>query len=409
MRVFIVTQYFWPENFRINDLALGLLERGHQVTVLTGSPNYPLGSFFEGYGYFNKPEDYHGVKILRVPLISRGNGSGARLAINYLSFVVSACLMGPFLCREKYDLILVFQMSPVTQGLPALLLKRLYKLPIFFWVQDLWPESLSATGAIRSEPILRLVGKMVSFIYRRCDKILIQSRSFLDSIMQLGGDPDRIHYFPNSAEDIFTKPSCDTSDLPALPTGFRVMFAGNIGAAQDFQTILAAAEKLQQDTEIKWIMIGDGRMRQWAEAEAEKRGLANVHFFGRFPLETMPSFFTQADAMLVTLKKEPIFALTIPSKVQSYLACSKPVIAALDGEGARVIDSSGAGFTCSAESPDDLAQAVLRMYRISLEEREEMGKQGRAYYNENFEREMLLDRLEQWMTELAAERGRGQK
>lgn len=404
MHVLIVSQYFWPENFRINDLALGLLERGHQVTVLTGSPNYPAGSFFKGYGYFNRPDKYHGIKILRVPLIPRGKGGGVRLALNYLSYAVSACLMGPFLCREQYDLILVFQMSPVTQGLPALLLKKLHKSSIFFWVQDLWPESLSAAGAVRSKFILGLVGKLVSFIYKRCDRILIQSRSFHDSVVKLGGDPRCIHYFPNSAESIFTDTPTSSEELPALPMGFKVMFAGNIGAAQDFETILDVVEKLQGAKDIHWIIVGDGRMRHWAETEVARRRLNNVNFLGRFPLQLMPSFFAQADAMLVTLKKEPIFALTIPSKIQSYLACGKPVIAALDGEGSNVVNSAGAGFACPAENPGAFAQAVLNMYHSSIQEREEMGKRGRAYYEANFDREMLLDRLECWMKEFESKK-----
>lgn len=401
MHILIVTQYFWPETFRINDLALGLLERGHQVTVLTGVPNYPNGAFFDGYGYINKREDYHGVKVIRVPLLPRGKAGGVQLALNYFSFALTATILAPFLCRGKFDQIFVFEPSPITVGIPALLMKKLKSAPMLFWVQDLWPESLSATGAVKSKALLALVALLVKFIYQRCDKILIQSKSFFSSIQQLTGETEQIVYFPNSAESLFLTHLSAATPIPSLPEGFKIMFAGNIGAAQDFETIVAAAEKLRRHNDIHWIIIGDGRIRGWAETEAKKRGLINnIHFLGRFPLETMPAFFAQADVMLVTLKKEPIFALTIPSKIQSYLACSRPVIAGLDGEGAKVIDAAGAGFTCPGEDPDALAQTVFKMYEMSQVEREKMGMSGRRYYDANFDRAMLLDRLDLWMNEL---------
>lgn len=401
MHILIVTQYFWPENFRINDLALGLLERGHRVTVLTGAPNYPDGSLFDGYGYLNKRQDYHGVNVLRVPLIPRGNGGSVRLALNYISFAVMASVLGPFLCKGKFDQIFVYEPSPITVGIPALILKKSKSAPILFWVQDLWPESLSATGAVRSKVVLALVANLVKFIYQRCNRILIQSKSFFDLVLQQGGEKDRIFFFPNSAEGLFTTPSSATPPIPPLPEGFKIMFAGNIGAAQDFETIIDAAKRLQCHKDIHWVIVGDGRMRGWAEEEVKKQGLSdNVHFLGRYPIEAMPAYFSHADVLLVTLKKEPIFALTIPSKIQSYLACGRPIIAALDGEGANVIEEAGAGFTCPGGTPDLLAQTVLKMYKTSKHEREKMGASGREYYKANFDRDMLIDKLEGWMKEL---------
>ncbi|MEI8356088.1 MAG: glycosyltransferase family 4 protein [Deltaproteobacteria bacterium] len=404
MHILIVTQYFWPENFRINDLVAGLVDRSHKVTVLTGIPNYPEGSFFPGYGLCsNFSQEYKGCKVLRVPLIPRGKGGGIRLALNYLSFVLSACLLAPIRCRDKYDVIFIFEPSPVTVALPALVLKTLRKVPVMFWVQDLWPESLAATGAVSSGRVLALVSKIVKFIYRRCDKILITSRSFRKSIELHGVSTEDILYFPQSAEDVFqivTEKQL-VAELDSIPQGFRIMFAGNIGAAQDFNTIIQSAYKLKEHVDIHWIIVGDGRMREWAENEVKNFGLSNkFHFLGRHPLEAMPVFFSHADALLVTLRKEPIFSLTIPAKIQSYLACGRPIIAALDGEGAKVINASEAGFSCPAESPDDLAQIVLKMYETSKPERESMGAKGRIYYEANFDREMLLDKLEGWMKDL---------
>lgn len=405
MNILIVSQYFWPENFRINDLALGLLERGHNVTVLTGCPNYPQGKFFDGYGLFNRKEDYYGVKVVRVPLVPRGKGSGVRLALNYLSYAMSASTLGPLLCNEKIDLIFVFQMSPVTMGIPALVFKKLHDAPIVFWVQDLWPESISATGFIKSKSILQLIGRLVRYIYQGCDRILIQSEAFLDSVAQKGVRKSDIYYYPNYAEQLYQpmSASSERADEISMPSGFRVMFAGNIGVAQDFGTILKAAELLRVEKDIHWVILGDGSMLSWVKNQIVERNLTNsVHLLGRHPPESMPTFFTLADVMLVTLKKDPIFELTIPSKLQSYMACAKPIIAALDGEGAKIVEDAGAGLSCPAEDPEGLARQVLTMYRMSKLTLNEMGETGRKYYEANFERDMLIDRLNVWMGEITS-------
>lgn len=401
----IVSQYFWPENFRINDLAAGLVERGHEVTVLTGIPNYPQGRFFSGYGWFRKTrEEYKGVRILRVPLVPRGNGSGIRLALNYLSFALSASVLSPFLCRGKYDLIFVFEPSPITVGLPALVLKKLKSIPILFWVQDLWPESLSATGAVRSPRILSWVERLVRFIYQGCDRILVTSRAYFPSIQGIGVDSKKLLYFPQSVEDLYQPVTAEpgSAEHTLMPEGFRVLFAGNIGAAQSFETILDAAERLTAYPGIQWIIVGDGRMCAWVEAEVQRRNLTGtVHLLGRHPVESMPRFFALADVLLVTLRKEPIFALTIPGKIQSYLACGKPIIASLDGEGSNLVREALAGLTCPAEDSDALADTVLAMSQMPQAQREEMGRCGNRYHAANFARSVLISKLESWMIEVS--------
>ncbi len=409
MKVLIVTQYFWPEEFRINDLALGLRERGHEVTVFTGKPNYPGGRFFSGYGYFGRArEDFHGVRVIRVPLVPRGSGSPLRLVVNYLSFALSGSLLAAFRCTGDYDAILVYEPSPVTVGLPALVLKRAKRAPLLFWVQDLWPDTLSATGAVRSAGILNLVGRLVRFIYRRCDLVLVQSRAFTASVEALGVAPRKIRYFPNSAESLYRPVAAGAQASPEarlLSGGFRVVFAGNIGAAQDFETILSAAEQLRAERDIHWNILGDGRLQAWVADEITRRKLGDtVHLLGRHPVESMPRFFAHADAMLVTLKPDPVFALTIPSKLQSCLACGRPIVAALDGEGARVVTESGAGIAVPSGDAAALAEAVARLHRLPAPQREAMGSKGRQYFEQHFERELLLTRLEQWMNEAAAER-----
>lgn len=402
MKILIVTQYFWPEMFRINDLATGLVDRGHAVTVLTGIPNYPDGRLFKGYSLFkNLRQNYHGAKVVRVPLVPRGKGGGGRLALNYLSFALFASLLAPFVCRGQYDIIFVYEPSPITVGLPALVLKKIKSAPVFFWVQDLWPESLSATGAIKNKSVLELVGKLVCFIYRGCDRLLIQSPAFAPLIEKQGVHPDKIRYFPNSVEKTYKPAVLHIEEIEeVLPIGFRIVFAGNIGAAQDFGTILSAAEMLKKYSDIQWIILGDGRKSGWVREQVELRGLSDsVHLLGRYPLEAMNGFFAQADAMLVTLKKDPIFAATIPSKIQSYMACGKPIIAGLDGEGSRLVVGSGSGLASPAEDVSALAKSVLLLYEMPQEKRDEMGMRGRKYCETNFERNMLLGRLEVWMEE----------
>lgn len=403
MKILFISQYFWPENFRINDLVLGLHQKGHDITVLTGRPNYPQGRFFPGYAYFNRRvEDYEGVRVIRVPLIPRGQGKTIQLIINYLSFTLFASVLGPLYCRGRFDLIF-FSLSPFTEGIPALIFKKMKKNRAVYWAQDIWPESLSATGNVRSPFILNLIRLMIRSIYRGCDLILTQSRVFSSYVEREGIPPEIIRYLPNSAEELYEPMSLpeDAPEQAKMPSGFRIVFAGNIGAAQDFGTILHAAERTKSNKEIHWVIIGDGRMRSWVEEQVGARGLSDTfHLIGRYPMEMMPRFFSLADVLLVTLKRDPIFAMTIPGKVQSYLACARPIIAALDGEGARVVEEAGAGLSCQAENPDALAETVLKMYHMTSAERDAMARQGRIYFERNFERQMLLNRLERWLSEL---------
>jgi colanic acid biosynthesis glycosyl transferase WcaI len=403
MRVLIVSQYFWPENFPINDLARGLRQRGHDITVLTGMPNYPEGRFYPGYKPFSIRKDYYdGIKIVRVPMVPKGNGNAVRMLLYYWSLALAACLLMPFLFRKNVDLVFVYQPSPITVGLPALVLKAMEKTPVWIWVQDLWPETLAGTGMVRSAFILRLVDRLVRFIYSKCDRVLVQSQAFAPRIVNKGVARERIRFFPNSAQEVYkpTVVESDASERNLMPQGFRVLFAGNIGRAQDIPTILSAAEKLKQEREIHWVILGDGPMRPWAEERIRARGLEKtVHLLGRYPEQAMPRFFSLADVLLVTLKKDPVFAITIPSKIQSYLACGRPIVAALDGEGSRVVNESGGGVAVPAGDADALAEVVLKMYGMPKADLERMGRLSREYSETHFERNTLLDRLDRWMKE----------
>ena len=392
MKLLILSQYFWPENFRINDVVEGLASRGHAVTVYTALPNYPSGRFFPGYGFLGPwKEAYKGAELRRVPLVPRGQGGPVRLALNYLSHALMATLLAPFRVRGAFDAILVYEPSPMTIGIPARALRALTRAPLVFWVQDLWPESLSATGAVRSRAVLALVDRLIKWIYRGCDRVLVQSEAFIPSVQAHGVPRERIRYLPNSAEAFYRRLP------PETHPGFRVLYAGNIGAAQDFPTILAAAQRLR---DVEWIIVGDGRLRPWVDSVVKARGLTNVRLLGQRPAEEMPRLFAQADVLLATLRREPIFAYTIPSKIQSYLACGRPVIAAMEGEGSRIIRSAGAGWAVPPEDPDALAEAVRAASRLARSELDAMGNRGEAWFREHFEREKLLSRLEGFLQEI---------
>jgi colanic acid biosynthesis glycosyl transferase WcaI len=400
VRLLVVSQYFWPENFRINDLVAELVARGHQVTVLTGYPNYPAGAFFPDF--VSDPSrfaSHAGASIVRVPMLARGKG-GLRLMLNYASFAVSATVLGLWRLRgQSFDAVFAYEPSPITVGLPAVALRRVKKAPLTFWVLDLWPETLSAIGVLRSPFLLALVGKLVSFIYRRCDLILAQSRSFVANIRRYAGPASEVVYCPQWAEAVFDLDAVAAAPEVTPAEGvFSIMFAGNIGDAQDFPAILAAAELLKDRADIRWLIVGDGRLSGWLAEQVQARGLGHcVHLLGRFPVERMPSFFKHADAMLMSLKDEPIFAMTIPGKLQSYLAAGRPLLAMLNGEGADVVSRAGAGLTCAAGDHHGLAQAVAAMAALTPAQRCAMGARGLQASAEQFERAALITQIEHWL------------
>lgn len=401
MRILVVTQYFWPENFRINDLVSELVRRGHHVTVLTGVPNYPDGHVFPAFkSDASQFSQYNGASVHRVPMLPRGKG-GLRLLLNYLSFAFSASTVGAWKLRgQKYDAVFAYEPSPVTVGLPAVTMQFTKNAPLLFWVQDLWPETLQAVGAVKSPLVLLAVSKLVSFIYKRCDLILAQSKSFIPQILKYAPPTTPVVFFPNWSEKMHNSGEVKSApEVPSAPDFFSVMFAGNIGEAQDFPAILAAAEILKGQA-IRWLIVGDGRMASWVAQEIKARGLQDhVLMLGRFPPERMPSFFQHADALLVSLKDEPIFAMTIPSKLQTYLSASIPVVAMLNGEGADVVRESGSGITCRAGDHESLAKAVLQLSQTTPEERLEMGRKGRELSLREFDRDTLISRLEGWIGE----------
>lgn len=400
LKILVVTQYFWPENMRINNMVDGFITKGHEVTVLTGVPNYPEGQVFSNYR--ENPEQfssYGGARIIRVPMLARGRRS-ITLILNYFSFFASASVVGAYkLRREEFDSVFVYAVSPIMSAIPALVIGWLKKAPVFIWVLDLWPETLGAVGVVKSKTLLSLVGRLVSWIYNRADYLLLQSQAFDESVKKYctrSISKDRLVYFPSWAEDDFSGKDGSSSDLLERDDSlFTIVFAGNLGEAQDFPAILDAVQAIRHELPVRWVIVGDGRVSEWLGKRVTELGLTNVLLLGRHPLEKMPALFSAADALLVSLKTNEVFEKTIPGKVQAYLASGKPVIAMIDGEAARVVTESGAGMACGSGDAHGLAQIVRSMSQLAPEERQQMGKAGRQFYLEHFSKVKLFDRLEE--------------
>ncbi len=396
MKILFISQYFYPETFKGNDIVFDFVKRGHEVTVLTGKPNYPEGEFYKGYGFFKKNKEViHGVRIIRTPIYPRKNGKGINLVLNYISFVFFSYFACLFRIKGKYDLIFVQQLSPVTMALPGVWLKKKFNIPLYLWVLDLWPESVLATSNFKNHTIIRFIENIVKKIYNQSDVILISSKYFESSIKEkLINKNKEIVYLPNWAEDVFTnKTSKSALSIPKLPVGFNIMFAGNVGESQDFETIMKAAE-LTWSHGINWIIVGEGRKLDWIKEQIQLRQLSSVYLLGRYSVETMPGLFNKADVMLVSLKDEPVFSLTVPAKIQAYMASSKIILGSLNGEGNVIINESECGYAVNAGNPELLSEKAVLLKNLSANKIIEMQMKSKLYYDNNFSKKTLFDSLE---------------
>jgi glycosyltransferase involved in cell wall biosynthesis len=410
MKLLIVSQYFWPENFLINDFVRKLAEQGHEVTVATGKPNYPDGKIFPGYKAQGIQRECYldDVDVVRAPIWPRGTSNGLNLALNYVSFVFSGLLCFPWLLRARsFDAILVFAPSPITQAVPAILLKWLKRAHLAVWVQDLWPESLAATGFVRNRSVLKAVGWGVRLIYAMSDTLLLQSRAFLAPVTKYAA-PDKLVYFPNSMDPDLRSSSVDV--LPAelrevLARRFCLVFAGNIGKAQAIETLVEVAVLLQTDPDVRLVLVGSGSRLDWARGQKERLKLDNLILPGRFPVNAMPQLFEAASALLVSLKNNEGLADTVPSKIQAYLAAGRPIGAALRGEGGAVVAEAQAGLVCEPENAEALADCIRRMRDLEPQSRALMGRRGRDYFDRNFD----MNRQVVHLAEILQERHSGAK
>lgn len=404
MKICIFTNHFYPEDFKVNDIAFELAKLGYEITVLTAIPDYPKGKFFDGYSLFKRRHEVvNGVNVIRLPIIPRGKGGAIRLVLNYTSYFFCLSIFTFFHgLRNKYDKIFVHLTSPFFIGVCAKKLSKRQKIPMIFWTLDLWPESLISAGGFKNKLLINQQTRMVSKVYEQCSKILIGSKGFEKSICEKGDFKDKLVYFPNWAEDV--KEEClDDFDINKIEPfaskkndDFILLFAGNLGEAQNLDAILEAANLLKDEKRIKFVFVGDGRRKEHLESIVNEKNLQNtVYFTGRYPITTMPVFMQNADVLLFSLKDEPCFNLTVPSKVQFYMAQGKPVLAMINGDGADLVQEADCGFSVSAGDSEAFANAVEKMYSLSKDELNNLGKNGEHFYNKNFTKQQRIEQLNQ--------------
>lgn len=395
-RVLLVTQYFYPENFKSNELAFELVKRGYEVDALVGIPNYPEGKYFKGYGIFKKRHEVvNGVNIYRCFQTPRGKG-GWRLPVNYFTFVVFGSLRVLFhLAWKRYDCIIGHEPSPIFQAYPALLLRKIKKIPFYYWIMDLWPDAMMSGGGVKNQKVLNFVDKLVKGIYNQSDKILITSKPFRRAINEKGDYDKKIVYYPNWSVDMSLSGASSESKIPELPEGFRIMVAGNLGSAQCLDKIAEVMMELKEEKDVKWVFVGDGSKKAWLDEFIRENGLEdNALTVGRYPADTMPQFFAQANAMLVTLKGGfRHLEMVVPARLQSYMSAGRPVLGMLGEGGAEIIEESGCGYVVPAGDSKALAQVIRNKVLTDKVSFEAMGAKGRKYYEENFTLDMCIDNL----------------
>lgn len=396
--ILVIAQYFYPEQFRINDICTEWVKKGYKVTVITGIPNYPQGKYYDGYSLFKKrKEKYNGMDIIRIPLVPRGNNS-IMLALNYLSFVVSGFFWKIF-TKIKADYVFIFEVSPMTQALPGVWYAKRRKIPCYLYVQDLWPENVEIITGITNKHIIGAIGKMVDYIYRGCTKIFTTSNSFVRSINERGVPLEKIEYWPQYAEDFYIP--LDRKTIPEIHSDvFNITFAGNIGNAQGLDILPTTAVLLKGNPPNKKVVfniIGDGRYKQELIELVSKEGVSDMfNFIEKQPAMRIPKFMAASDAAFLCLTQSPLFAMTIPAKLQSYMACGIPVIASADGETDIIIKEANAGVCSPAGDAQSLSEIIIKLTNMSQEELDELGLNARNYYDRNFNKKQLLTEMDMY-------------
>ena len=394
--ILVISQYFYPESFRINDMCREWVKRGYRVTVVTGIPNYPEGRFYKGYGWFKKRREvWEGVQILRLPLISRGKSS-LRLICNYLSFVFFGWWWKLF-TRLRADLVFTFEVSPMTQALLGVWYARKRRVPHYLYVQDLWPENVEIIMGIKNRCIIGPIERMVRRIYRSCDGILATSPSFVQQIRKrLDTNREKVVYVPQYAEDFYVPmPKCA---VPSIPDDgrFKIVFTGNIGRAQGLDILPRTAALLRQmhEDDVCFVIVGGGRYREEFYKDIEDRHVSSSFvLIDRQPPQDVPRLLSACDAAFISFMDNALFANTIPAKLQSYMACAMPILASACGETERILREASCGICCPIGDEQALAQAILRMKAMPQEQLRAYGEASRAYYEQTFSKQTVTDQL----------------
>ena len=392
--ILVISQYFYPEQFRINDMCQEWVERGYKVTVVTGIPNYLMGKIFDGYGLTKKRhENWNGTEIYRIPLIPRGSSS-IGMILNYLSFMISGMFAAKFMVI-KADYVFSFEVSPMTQVLTGICFAKRLQVPHYLYVQDLWPENVITVTGITNPVIIKPIDKMVDYIYKNTDEIFATSPSFVDAICnrKIKVDRKKVHYWPQYAEEFYHP--CDKKAVGEIPDddSFKVIFTGNIGTAQGLQILPKTAEMLKKEN-VKFIMVGDGRYLEEFIDEVKSRNVEDKFVMvQRQPAERIPELLSACDAAFLSFQNDELWTMTIPAKLQSYMACGMPVIAAAQGETKRIIEEAQCGVCSRIGDAEELSLKIKDMMNTDLVE---MGRKSREYFKEHFDKKMLMDQMDEY-------------
>lgn len=394
-RVLIYTNHFFPENFKVNDIASMLTEENIDVTVITGIPNYPEGKIPLGYGFFKRRKEFvNGVLVKRLWLIPRGSGSKLRMVLNYISYFLSCLLYTVYIAifKPKYQTVFVHHTSPIFIAVSPIIYKMFRNPKMILWDLDMWPDTLVAMDIITSKKLTNLLEVMITWIYSKYDKILVGSKSFVE-IAKKRVESNKIEYFPNWAEDIFINANLKAPENASyIPNGFKVMYTGNVGEAQDFENVFNAINLLK-DKDINWLIVGGGRWLKQLKEMVYNSGLEDkVIYYGNNPIATMPYFFSKANVLFLSLQSKDIFSKTVPAKLQAYMASGKPVIGMISGEGNKIIKEASCGLSVPSGDYKNFAKAILHLM-CANESLDELGENGRSYYLKHFSKEKRKKQL----------------
>jgi glycosyltransferase involved in cell wall biosynthesis len=401
-RILVVCQHFWPESFRINDVCDFMVDKGCEIEVLCGLPNYPSGKLYDGYKLFGRRHETHnGVAVRRAFEVPRGSNTNLRIFINYLSFPIASLFHVPRLLTKNYDKIFIYQLSPVLMAISGIIVGRLKKIETTMYVLDLWPENLYSVLPIRNRFLRSIAAGVSNWHYKHVDKLVVLSEKMKQRLIETTGiDESKIIVLPQACEKIYEEDIVDSKLAARFKGKFNVIFTGNISPAQSFETVVAAARKIKADgiKDINWIIIGDGMSRKWLEDEVKKAKLSDCFFFEGFkPITDIPRYTNFADVLLGCLVKSDLLEATIPAKVLSYFAAGRPIVLAMDGEVQTLVNSVKCGFAGPTEDANALAENIKKVYSVSKKERVLMGNRARDYHFKNFERNLVLNKLYSFM------------
>jgi len=395
MKILFVSQWYSPEpDGRVSALAEGLAERGHEVVVITGFPNYPYGKIYEGYCItWRQWEEINGVSVLRLPLFPDHSHSVIKRALNYLSFSLSLLLLAPWFIR-KPDVI--WSYTPF-MALPTIWIHKLFRTPYVMEISDIWPDTIIDTGMLKGGFILQTMGMLASLAYKNAAAITVQNSGFKPYLTERGAKSEKVFIVENWADEKIYKPVAYNEKLAEkynLHGKFNVVFAGNMGLAQGVDNIVAAAKLCKELPKLQFVFIGDGGCLLQAKNLVKKNGLRNVIFISRKLPDEMPEFFAIADVLLVHLRDKPLFEITLPSKTQTYMACGRPILIAKRGTDAKILEKKGCALHCEPDNPEALAKSVKQLYKMTKEERNHMGQCGLDLYMTRYRKEVLLGKME---------------